>query len=295
MFQSLLKKIKISYLLFFLISFFIWIFSYYFRPIELKRDLWFLVYYHKVWIGGLKIHLYGNISQFALKKFSKYTFDTITLNLDDENKSYYLKNFSIRSYLQSKLGFYDFLSGNWSVTPDKLDLESLLQIKHIKKKIVSHVKIINTNGYYIHQLVFDPDSVFDFRQHFINEKEFNIPPFIYEIKKIPDTLWLSTAHNVFPEKIKFYIKAEPFRKIKTYIKIHKKSTQILIPDSILLHVCVPESFKDSIRKYVEAIIEDGQNVENAHHLNVSIRTKLEHFLILNYFPSRVRQYRFKNG
>lgn len=294
MFQGLLKKSKLVYFVFFLISAAVWAFLYYLRPLELKKDLWVWVYSRQCLMGGVKIHINGKISPFSLTKIIDAPDGNIILNLDEQKKTSDLKNFSLSKLLKNKFGYSNYLNGKWEVIPEKLNLEKIIERKAIKKKLVSSVKILNPMGYCILKHVFEPDSVYDFNQISDDVNAFHFSPFLYEIKKNADTMWLNTPKGIYPEKIKFYVRAEPYHKIQTHLKIRSISDQILVPDSVYLVAYVPVSLKDSVKNYIVAFTEEDKNREFLQTTNVFVQTKSEFVLISNYHPSVVKQYRWKN-
>jgi hypothetical protein len=294
MFQGLLKKKNLVYFVFFLISAAIWAFLYYWRPLELNKDLWIWVYSRKCLLGAFKIHIKGKISPFSLTKITDPADGNVILNLDEQKKTYDLKNFSLNNFLQNKFGYLNYLNGNWEVIPDKLNLEQIIERKAIKKKLVSSVKILNPMGYCILKHVFEPDSIYDFNQISDDVNVYHFSPFLYEIKKNADTLWLNTPKGIYPEKIKFYVKAEPYHKIQTHLKIRTTSGQVLVPDSVYIVAYAPVSLKDSVKNYILVFTEEDKNQEFLQTTNVFVQTKSDLFLISNYHPSVVKQYRWKN-
>lgn len=294
MFQGLLKKSKLVYLFFFLISAAIWAFLYNFRPLEIKKDLWIWIYSRQCLLGGVKIHINGKISPFSLKKITDAADGNIIFNLDEPKKINHLKNFSVSKFLQNKFGYLNYLNGHWEVIPEKLNLEQIIERKAIKKKLVSSVKILNPMGYCTLEHVFEPDSVYDFNQNSGDVSIFHLSPFLYEIKKKTDTLWLNTPNSIYPEKIKFYVRAEPYQRIQTHLKIRSKSGRIPVPDSVCLVAYVPVSLKDSVKHYIEAFTEEDKNQEFLQTTKVFVQAKSDLFLILKYHPSVVKQFRWKN-
>jgi hypothetical protein len=57
---------------------------------------------------------------------------------------------------------------------------------------------------------------------------------------------------------------------------------------------VPVSLKDSVKNYIVAFTEEDKNKEFLQTANVYVQAKSEFFLISNYHPSVVKQYRWKN-
>jgi hypothetical protein len=294
MLRGLLKKSKLVYFVFFLISASIWAFLFNFRPLELKKDLWIWVYSRQSLIGGAKIHINGKISPFSLSKITDAADGNIFLNLDEQKKTNDLKNFSLSKFLQNKLGYLNYLNGDWEVIPEMLDLEQIIERKAIKKKLKSPVKILNPMGYCLIKHVFEPDSVYDFNDISDDVNVFHLSTFLYEIKKNTDTMWLNTPKGIYPEKIKFYVRAEPYHKIQMYLKIRSTPGQIVVPDSVYLVAYVPVSLKDSVKNYIVAFTEEDKNQDFFQKTNVFVQTKSEFFLISNYHPCVVKQYRWKN-